>query len=61
MGDQNKVRFQVVQNIKVGENISIWGICPVGIAARDIKTGEEIHYDPGRDTADVIVKDEKKD
>lgn len=59
-GEQNhRVRFQAVENIKAGKNISIWGICPVGIAARDIEAGEEVHYDPDKNTVDVIVREDE--
>lgn len=46
-----------VQNIKAGQDMFWYGISPIGVAARDIETGEIIEYKPNENTADVIVKE----
>lgn len=55
------MKFQAVEDLKKGQDLQWYGIVPIGIAARDIKAGEEVHYDPNKNTADVIVFEQPDD
>ncbi len=49
-----------VQDIKDGQDMFWYGVMPIGVAARDIEAGEIIEYNPNKNTADVIVVEERK-
>lgn len=49
------MKFQAVENIRARQDVFLYGIVPIGVAARDIPKGAEINYDPNKNTVDVIV------
>jgi hypothetical protein len=50
--------YCTVQDIKAGQDMLLYGIVSIGIAARDIPAGSIIDYNPERNTLDVIVTED---
>jgi hypothetical protein len=58
--EEDEWKTCAVRDIKAGQDIFLYGIEPIGVAARDIPAGSIINYKPNENTADVIVIEERK-